>query len=223
MMKGKRIFKKPSGRNGVNFIFYPIAFFLAGVLICYFSFASILTEFDKTLNIFLYMDPPTFSDIKENLMANAKENGEIKLPEENQLFAKIRIESADIDANVFYGDNATVLLKGVGCSREAYIPGFKHTVLMCAHNNTYFHTLGKVKVGDEIHITTNYGHYVYEVTGSRIANENDQTAYDLYKNEENLILYTCYPFDELRLTPQRYFVYAKYVSGPQKNDIVYNS
>ena len=31
---------------------------------------------------------------------------------------------------------------------------------------------------------------------------------------ENLILYTCYPFDALGFTPNRYFVYAKYVSGP---------
>jgi sortase A len=28
-------------------------------------------------------------------------------------------------------------------------------------------------------------------------------------------MYTCYPFDELGLTDQRFFVYAKYVSGPQ--------
>lgn len=26
-------------------------------------------------------------------------------------------------------------------------------------------------------------------------------------------MYTCYPFDELGLTTQRYFVYAKLVSG----------
>lgn len=218
-MNNKRIYKKPSVSNGMKFVFYPIAFFLTGVVICYFSFAPILAGLDKTLSIFLFMEDPNFDKEKENLMDNAKENGEIKLPEENQQFAKIKIDSAGIDANVFYGDEATELLKGVGCSRAACIPGFGSTVLMCAHNNTYFHTLGKVQVGDEINITTNYGKYIYEVTGSRIADENDESAYDLYKKEENLILYTCYPFDELRLTPLRYFVYAKYVSGPQKSDV----
>lgn len=31
---------------------------------------------------------------------------------------------------------------------------------------------------------------------------------------KTMILYTCYPFDALGFTPNRYFVYAKYVSGP---------
>jgi sortase A len=28
-------------------------------------------------------------------------------------------------------------------------------------------------------------------------------------------MYTCYPFDELGLTNDRFYVYAEYVSGPQ--------
>ena len=42
----------------------------------------------------------------------------------------------------------------------------------------------------------------------------EETAYDFTRTDENLILYTCYPFDALGFTPNRYFVYAKYVSGP---------
>ena len=33
-------------------------------------------------------------------------------------------------------------------------------------------------------------------------------------DKESLIMYTCYPFDELGLTSDRFFVYAKFVSGP---------
>ena len=36
----------------------------------------------------------------------------------------------------------------------------------------------------------------------------------LSRTDENLILYTCYPFDSLGYTPFRFFVYADYVSGP---------
>ena len=39
------------------------------------------------------------------------------------------------------------------------------------------------------------------------------TAYDLAADQESLILYTCYPFDEIGLTSQRFFVYADYTSG----------
>ncbi|MBQ5559258.1 MAG: sortase, partial [Lachnospiraceae bacterium] len=63
-------------------------------------------------------------------------------------------------------------------------------------------------------IRTNYGNYQYEITGTKITDNEDRSAYDLAKNEENLIMYTCYPFDTLGLTNLRAFIYAKYVSGP---------
>lgn len=48
---------------------------------------------------------------------------------------------------------------------------------------------------------------------TRLSKATDRTAYDLSADYENLIMYTCYPFDALGLTTQRYFVYAKLVSG----------
>ena len=41
----------------------------------------------------------------------------------------------------------------------------------------------------------------------------DTTAYDLSADYDNLVLYTCYPFDEIGLTSQRFFVYADLVEG----------
>ena len=48
----------------------------------------------------------------------------------------------------------------------------------------------------------------------QVKDYQDATAYDFTRTDENLIMYTCYPFDALGFTPDRYFVYAKYVSGP---------
>ena len=36
----------------------------------------------------------------------------------------------------------------------------------------------------------------------------------LIEQKPRLILYTCYPFDMLGLTPKRFFVYAEQISGP---------
>ena len=52
------------------------------------------------------------------------------------------------------------------------------------------------------------------MTGYEILDYQDETAYDFTRTDENLSLYTCYPFDALGFTPNRFFVYAKYVSGP---------
>ena len=82
------------------------------------------------------------------------------------------------------------------------------------HNNTFFNDLQHAEAGATVTITTHYGVYTYEVTGTEILDYQDETAYDFTRTDENLILYTCYPFDALGFTPNRFFVYAKYVSGP---------
>ena len=92
-------------------------------------------------------------------------------------------------------------------------PGGK-TILLAGHNNTFFNDLQHAETGATVTITTHYGVYTYEVTGTEILDYQDETAYDFTRTDENLILYTCYPFDALGLTPNRFFVYAKYVSGP---------
>lgn len=80
-------------------------------------------------------------------------------------------------------------------------------------NNTYFNGLKNAAVGQKVEIKTSYGNYIYEITDTAVKKATDRTAYDLSADYENLIMYTCYPFDALGLTPQRYFVYAKLVSG----------
>ena len=56
--------------------------------------------------------------------------------------------------------------------------------------------------------------YTYTVEECKVLEYNDTSAYDFTRTDENLILYTCYPFDALGFTSQRYFVYASYTSGP---------
>ena len=94
------------------------------------------------------------------------------------------------------------------------IPGEGKTILLAGHNNTFFNDLQHAEAGATVTITTHYGVYTYEVTGTEILDYQDETAYDFTRTDENLILYTCYPFDALGFTPNRFFVYAKYVSGP---------
>ena len=42
----------------------------------------------------------------------------------------------------------------------------------------------------------------------------DSSAYDFSRTDENIILYTCYPFGTIGFTRDRYFVYGEYRSGP---------
>ena len=81
--------------------------------------------------------------------------------------------------------------------------------------NTFFNDLQSVEVGDVVTIETHYGTYTYTVERCEVRDYQDTTTYDFTRTDENLILYTCYPFDALGFTPNRYFVYASYTSGPE--------
>ena len=87
--------------------------------------------------------------------------------------------------------------------------------VMAGHNNTFFNDLQSVEVGDVVTIETHYGTYTYTVERCEVRDYQDTTTYDFTRTDENLILYTCYPFDALGFTPNRYFVYASYTSGPE--------
>ena len=109
---------------------------------------------------------------------------------------------------------ATITISGTNVDARVGIPGEGKTILLAGHNNTFFNDLQHAEAGATVTITTHYGVYTYEVTGTEILDYQDETAYDFTRTDENLILYTCYPFDALGFTPNRFFVYAKYVSGP---------
>ena len=135
-------------------------------------------------------------------------------PSYEDQFGELIIDDCQIRADLYFGDSWYVLGNGVGIYNGSAIPGYGRTVLIAGHNNTYFNGLKYAEEGQIIKIRTNYGNYKYEITGTKITDCEDRSAYDLNKNEENIILYTCYPFDTLGLTNLRAFIYAKYVSGP---------
>lgn len=140
---------------------------------------------------------------------------EIQYPKTGEQFGELIIEDCSIDNNLFFGDGNVALRNGVGIYNGSFIPGYGKTILVAGHNNTYFNGLKNAEAGQKVTIKTIYGNYTYEITETAVKKATDASAYDLSADYENLIMYTCYPFDELGLTDKRFFVYAKYVSGPQ--------
>ncbi|MEE1056185.1 MAG: class D sortase [Acutalibacteraceae bacterium] len=161
-----------------------------------------------------------FVPVSENEENSDKDKSEtvnisdIVYPKYGEMFGELIIDDCAVDAPLFLGDNSVALRNGVGIYYGSCIPGYGKTILVAGHNSTFFNGLKNVEKGQSIVIKTSYGNYEYEITDLAVKQANDSSAYDLSADEENLILYTCYPFDELGLTSRRYFVYADYVSGP---------
>lgn len=128
----------------------------------------------------------------------------VTYPSEGDRYATITISGTNVDAPVYYGDTNKILNAGVGTYKDdsrVGIPGEGKTILLAGHNNTFFNDLQHAEAGATVTIMTHYGVYTYEVTGTEILDYQDETAYDFTRTDENLILYTCYPFDALGFTP----------------------
>lgn len=215
--------EKTGNSQRKGFILFPLAFFLVGYILIFAVLFSTVSQYVGLLSLVFDTSTPSFDTDGENHLdfsSKPDENdgtvalSEINYPKEGDLYAKITIPTADIDCNLYYGDGKAQLKKGAGTYMGAFIPGYDRTTLIAGHNHTYFTTLHKIEEGDSIFIETSYGKYEYRVSGIKIADHDDETAYDLLKREENIILYTCYPFVLQGYYQERYFVYGEYVSGP---------
>ena len=228
---------------GKDLVILPIVFCVVIYTICAIvilpslkSYASIAKMFfsdnghnfsQEYVNIFVPVDEPSEEESSQDTSSPSSPSSPSKpaqkktvsissftYPSYDNQFGELIIEDCQIHANLFFGDSNMALRNGVGIYYGSFIPGYGKASLVAGHNNTYFNGLKYAKKGQIIKIRTNYGNYKYEITDMQVKDKSDRSAYDLSANEENLILYTCYPFDELGLTPNRFFVYAKFVSGP---------
>ena len=213
--------KNVEKNNLTSIILISVLFCLIGLFILYISLKPIAQPYTEVANEVLKFEEYEMCDKTTFERNNAffsddifGPNGIQFPPKSGSRYGKLTIETAGINAPLYYGDGKGELAKGIGTYEGAYLPGQGRTILVCSHNMGYCKGLGNAAVGDKIQIETTYGNYTYTIVDSRIADANDKSAYDLKKNEENVILYTCYPFNAYQ-TPNRYFVYAKYASGPQ--------
>ncbi len=139
----------------------------------------------------------------------------IKFPTYEKVYGEIEIHSADILCPLIYGDSERALWRGACQYIGSTIIGYGGTTIVAAHVNRHFENLNKVKVGDFIKVTTTYGVYLYKVNYTGVHSAKDNSVYNLSRQDENLVLYTCY-YEKTALgnVKKRFFVCADYFSGP---------
>lgn len=220
--------QKRKEHRALGFVLAPLCFAVLNALLLFLVASPILSPY-VGLAKYLCSDTvqPQPADLYAGLAEGIAHSGEqapevlalsgIVYPQKGDRYGQITVEGTSVDAPLYYGDSTKQLNLGAATyadSSGAGIPGEQKTILLAGHNNTFFNGLQDVQQGALVHIATHYGEYVYRVTEMKVLDYQDASAYDFTRTDENLILYTCYPFDALGFTPQRYFVYGEYVSGP---------
>ncbi len=127
-------------------------------------------------------------------------------------YGTISIPSLNLTKDFYFGDSLSVLRNGIGNSGGAYFPGEGGSIIAMGHNyKGILKDLPKVKNGDQIILDLIYGKFVYEVYDAKIVYYKDSDKLELQREEERLMLYTCYPTDGFGHAVDRYVVYARLV------------
>lgn len=210
--------KHRSTGGGKDFIVFPALFVLLTFATLYLALAPIVKPYLGLAQMMFSQDAAKPADRFDGVVLQSDGN-KVTLtaedcPAAGDKIGRIYIDGTSVDAPLYYGDSNTELNKGVGIYASGWYPGQGRTILVAGHVGTFFMGLEQVELGMTVTVETYYGTYEYRVTDMQVKEATDTSAYDFTVQEENLILYTCYPFGQLGSTPYRYFVYAEYVSGP---------
>lgn len=141
---------------------------------------------------------------------NTQENRLQNYPEYGAKYATIQIPKIDIDLPVYYGDTLDILKKGVGHSSGSYFPGEGGSIIYMGHNSKkVFRRFSELQKGNEITVKTEYGEFKYKIYDMQLIGETETEKLPIQKDKEILMIYTCYPFNNIGYATQRYVVYAE--------------
>lgn len=133
----------------------------------------------------------------------------VNYPVYGSKYADIKIESINLDLPVYYGANYTILKSGIAHDEKSYFPGEGGSIILAGHNfKTFLANLPKAEIGDIITLETTYGTFKYEIYDTKIVKETDVDEVPIQKDKEILMIYTCWPINNIGHASQRYVVYA---------------
>lgn len=201
------------------FLIMPLFFLILSYSILYLLLKPIATPYISLISLFTNPVTEQNTDTSNIDYSNYKfpksiNFSDIKIPSQGTQFGNIIIDEIDLNLPLYYGDDKKTLDHGVGMYVGSTLPGLSKPTLIAGHAFPFFKPLvTSIKEGMKIKITTFYGAFYYEVTSTNIAHMNDESAFNLNQNVNELILYTCYPVDSLGSKDQRFYVHAKLTEG----------
>lgn len=166
---------------------------------------------EKTTKVEVKEAPQKVQSISSSYDENSFKDGYLKhYPSFGDKYATLIVNKIGINAPIYFGATDEILLKGVAHDSGSYFPGEGGAIIMCEHNYmNNFRRLGELRNGDIIEVKTSYGDFYYKLYKSQTVLETESEKLPIQKDEEILMIYTCYPFNSKGHTEYRYVIYAK--------------
>lgn len=199
-----------------HYMIAPVLCAAAGIAFV-FAFAQgfIESELGKWNSVFL-LGAPEYAYAAEAEDREGLAGDFWQCPLQGEQYGEILCEDIGLRVPLYYGDTDDVLEQGAGIYAGESLPGKGGRILVSGHDTTTFAPLESAQKGMAIQVRTLYGQYEYEVTKTEVMDVLEYSDRKAGTEAEELALYTCYPFGaETELRSERFFVYAKKVSGPE--------
>ncbi|MCC5803133.1 class D sortase [Rossellomorea vietnamensis] len=110
---------------------------------------------------------------------------------------------------IIEGTDESELERGVGHYSTTKLPNQQDRIFLAGHRDTVFKKMGELKKGDTLTIQMEAGTFTYEIYETLIVKETDLSVLEPTAPEEVLTLSTCYPFEYLSSTTDRYIINAR--------------
>ena len=188
---------------------YVIVAFILSIIISITTYFFFSEPINKVVSIVDLISVKANKKILKDVKIDTTTNSLSKYPSYASNYGTLKIPSVGIELPIYYGDELEILKYGVGHTPGTYFPGEGGSIVYMAHNTVnMLRKLPETQNGDSIVVETIYGTYNYTIYDAKVINEKDFDSVPFQKEEELLMIYTCYPVTAITHTPYRYIVYA---------------
>lgn len=140
--------------------------------------------------------------------ANRLPNAGVRPVEFAGSIGRLEIPRLGLSAVVAEGDDEHTLKIAVGHLPDTPLPWQEGNAALAGHRDTFFRPLRRIRVGDDIRLSTPRGDFRYRVTRHTVVDPEELWVLDASSGAA-LTLITCYPFDFVGPAPRRFVVHAE--------------
>ena len=134
----------------------------------------------------------------------------------SRLIGRLEIPKLDVSSVILEGVGPQTLRVALGHVPGTSLPGQPGNVAIAGHRDTFFRSLRKIAICDEVSVETTARTYYYQVRSFEVVDPRNVNALRFH-NKNELTLITCYPFSYIGPAPKRFVVHAEPVLPPGKS------
>ena len=156
--------------------------------------------------------------LKESITEDILTNEIASATSSEEMIGYVQIPSVGLKAPIYQGmsndnlDMQTVMKHSTGHEPGSYLPGEDKQIVLTGHREEQFKSLKDVKKGDLIIVVIGNNTFLYEVAEMQLIKEDQVDYVRAETDEEQAILYTCYPFTPFTPVTGRYVIKADRIS-----------